>query len=41
MFDVGVDIQDFVIRENTGVRVVQGSVASVGNIGFDVIFETE
>jgi len=41
MFDVGVDIQDFVIRENTGIRVVQGSVASVGNIGFDVIFETE
>lgn len=39
LFDIGLDTQDFVVRENTGVRVVQGTVASVGNIGFDVIFE--
>ena len=26
------------VPENTGIRVVQGAVASVGNIGFDVIF---
>ena len=26
------------IPENSGIRVVQGSVASVGNIGFNVIF---
>lgn len=41
LFDIGVDTQDFIVRENTGIRVVQGSVASVGNIGFDVIFELE
>jgi len=41
LFDIGLDTQDFVIRENTGVRVVQGTVASVGNIGFDVIFELQ
>jgi hypothetical protein len=41
MFDIGVDTQDFIVRENTGIRVVQGTVASVGNIGFDVIFELE
>lgn len=28
-----------VIPENTGVRVLQGTVASVGNIGFDLTFE--
>lgn len=28
-----------VVPENTGIRIVQGAVASVGNIGFDVIFE--
>jgi hypothetical protein len=27
------------VTENTGLRVVQGAVASVGNIGFAVIFE--
>lgn len=27
------------VRENTGISVVQGSVASVGNIGFDVLFQ--
>lgn len=26
------------VREGTGIRVVQGGVASVGNIGFDVLF---
>ena len=26
------------VRPGTGIRVVQGSVASVGNIGFDVLF---
>lgn len=29
----------FKIRPGTGIRVVQGSVASVGNIGFDVVFQ--
>lgn len=29
-----------IIPEGTGIRVVQGGVASVGNIGFDVIFRT-
>lgn len=28
------------VPEGTGIRVVQGSVASVGNIGFNVIFRT-
>lgn len=28
------------VPEGTGIRVVQGSVASVGNIGFDVLFRT-
>ena len=27
------------VPRNTGIRVVQGSVASVGNIGFDVLFQ--
>lgn len=27
------------IRYGTGIRVVQGGVASVGNIGFDVLFD--
>jgi hypothetical protein len=27
------------VRPGTGIRVVQGSVASVGNIGFDVLFQ--
>lgn len=33
------DIQPLFVPENTGIRVVQGTVASVGNIGFNVIFE--
>ncbi len=33
------DIQPLFVPENTGIRVVQGSVASVGNTGFNVIFE--
>lgn len=28
-----------VVKPNSGIRVVQGSVASVGNIGFDVLFQ--
>lgn len=32
------DMPSLRIPENTGMSVVQGSVASVGNIGFDVIF---
>jgi hypothetical protein len=27
------------VKQGTGIRVVQGSVASVGNIGFDVVFK--
>lgn len=27
-----------IVQQGSGIRVVQGSVASVGNIGFDVIF---
>ena len=27
------------VRPGTGIRVVQGAVASVGNIGFDVLFQ--
>lgn len=33
------DIQPLVVPENTGIRIVQGAVASVGNTGFDVLFE--
>lgn len=33
------DIQPLVVPENTGIRIVQGAVASVGNIGFDILFE--
>jgi hypothetical protein len=29
-----------IVREGTGIRVVQGAVASVGNIGFNVLFKT-
>lgn len=29
---------DVIVPENTGLRVVQGTVASVGNIGFEVTF---
>ena len=39
LFPEAADIQPLVIPENTGIRVVQGTVASVGNIGFNVIFE--
>jgi hypothetical protein len=35
------DVQTITLREGQGLRVVQGSVASVGNIGFHVIFELE
>lgn len=31
-------IPDLLVPGGTGIRVVQGSVASVGNIGFDVYF---
>lgn len=31
-------IDDLVIQMGSGIRVVQGAVASVGNIGFDVAF---
>jgi hypothetical protein len=34
-------VQPLVIRENEGLRIVQGSVASVGNIGFSILFEME
>lgn len=33
------DIQPIFVPEGTGIRVVQGTVASVGNTGFNVIFE--
>jgi hypothetical protein len=29
------------VKQDTGIRVVQGGVASVGNIGWDVIFRTK
>lgn len=32
-------IQPLIVPENTGIRVVQGSVASVGNTGFNLTFE--
>lgn len=32
------EMSPILVPEGTGVRVVQGSVASVGNIGFNVIF---
>lgn len=35
------DFQPIVLAEGEGFRVVQGGVASVGTIGFDVIFELE
>ena len=37
----GLDFGGIIIPTNTGVRVVQGTVASVGNIGFDVLFAAE
>ena len=30
---------DLIVRENTGLRFVQGTVASVGNLGFEITFE--
>lgn len=35
------DIPGLLVPQGTGVRVVQGAVASVGNIGFDMIFSIE
>lgn len=32
------DMPPLFVKENNGISVVQGAVASVGNIGFDVIF---
>lgn len=32
------DLPPLLVPEGTGIRIVQGVVASVGNIGFDVIF---
>lgn len=37
----GLDIQPLILREGEGLRIVQGAVASVGNIGFDIAFELE
>ena len=33
------DVPPLMVREGTGIAVTQGSVASVGNIGFNVIFD--
>lgn len=35
---LGEDCGPLIVPPNTGIRVVQGSVASVGNIGFDILF---
>lgn len=32
-------VPGLVVKPDKGIRVVQGAVASVGNIGFDVLFE--
>lgn len=32
------DLPGLIVKQGTGIRVVQGAVASVGNIGFDVTF---
>jgi hypothetical protein len=37
----GSEFGGIMIPEGTGIRVVQGTVASVGNIGFDLIFAAE
>lgn len=37
----GLDVQPLICREGEGIRIVQGGIASVGNIGFDVLFELE
>lgn len=31
---------DLIVRENSGLRFVQGTVASVGNLSFEITFET-
>ncbi len=31
---------DLIVRENSGLRFVQGTVASVGNVSFEITFET-
>jgi hypothetical protein len=38
---VNSSIQPLVVRENSGIRVVQGSVASAGNTDFQVLFTLE
>jgi len=30
---------DLIVRENSGLRFVQGTVASVGNLSFEITFE--
>lgn len=35
-----IDHRCLLVTPNTGIRIVQGSVASVGNTGFDVMFQT-
>jgi hypothetical protein len=37
----GIDFEGISMATNTGIRIVQGTVASVGNIGFDLIFSAE
>lgn len=34
-----VDVPPIIVRRGSGIRVVQGAVASVGNIGFNVLFK--
>lgn len=36
-----IDFQPVVINQGQGIKVIQGPIASVGNIGFDVIFELD
>lgn len=35
------DDPDLIVRENSGIRIIQGTVASVGNIAFEVDFELQ
>jgi hypothetical protein len=35
------DIDGIIVHQGSGLRVVQGSVASVGNIAFDMILRVE
>jgi len=39
--DVGSHPEDVSVPPGTGIRIVQGAVASVGNIGFNVAFGYE